>query len=249
MTVKFTDDAGNEESITSREVEVSQAQETVPKGSDGDSTENQQTSNSPATGAPTISGAAQVGETLTADTSGIADEDGVTKATFAYQWLADDTALTNAVGSTYIRASGDQSKTIKVRVTFTDDAGNSESLTSAATAAVMQPVTASASNAPGSHDGQSVFTFELRFSEEFGISYKTLWDHAFTVKDGYVVKAERLNPPSSMGWEITVEPDGNAEVTVSLPAATDCASEGAICTEDGRMLSNSPNFTVTGPGG
>ena len=99
VTVKFTDDVGNEESITSREVEVSQAQETVPKGSDGDSTENQQTSNSPATGAPTISGAAQVGETLTADTLGIADEDGVTKATFAYQWLADDTALTNAVGS------------------------------------------------------------------------------------------------------------------------------------------------------
>ena len=46
--------------------------------------------NSPATGAPTISGTAQVGETLTADTSGVSDADGLTNATFTYQWLADD---------------------------------------------------------------------------------------------------------------------------------------------------------------
>ena len=33
--------------------------------------------NTPATGQPTISGTAEVGETLTADTSGISDEDGL----------------------------------------------------------------------------------------------------------------------------------------------------------------------------
>ena len=47
--------------------------------------------------------------------------------------------------------------------------------------------------------------------------------------------------------EITVEPDGNAGVTVSLPATTDCADEGAICTPDGRVLSNSSTVTVPGP--
>ena len=36
-------------------------------------------------------------------------------------------------------------------------------------------------DAPDSHDGQTAFTFELHFSEEFSISYKTLRDHAFTV--------------------------------------------------------------------
>ena len=46
--------------------------------------------NRPATGALTIMGTAQVGETLTADTSGISDADGMTNATFSYQWLADD---------------------------------------------------------------------------------------------------------------------------------------------------------------
>ena len=40
--------------------------------------------NTLATGTPTISGTAQVGETLTADTSGVGDEDGLTNATFAY---------------------------------------------------------------------------------------------------------------------------------------------------------------------
>ena len=49
--------------------------------------------NSAATGAPTISGTAQVGETLTADTSGIEDADGLDNADFSYQWLAGDSDI------------------------------------------------------------------------------------------------------------------------------------------------------------
>ena len=41
--------------------------------------------NSPATGAPTISGTPQVDQTLTAGTSDIADEDGLTKVSYSYQ--------------------------------------------------------------------------------------------------------------------------------------------------------------------
>ena len=44
--------------------------------------------NAPATGAPTIAGTARVGETLTASATGIADANGLTGATFAYQWVA-----------------------------------------------------------------------------------------------------------------------------------------------------------------
>ena len=46
--------------------------------------------NSPATGAPTISGTVQVGETLTASTSGIADTDGLTSGSYSYQWIRND---------------------------------------------------------------------------------------------------------------------------------------------------------------
>ena len=34
---------------------------------------------------------------------------------------------------------------------------------------------------------------------------------------------------------------------VVLPVTTKCGAQGAICTKDGRKLSNSLNFTVSGP--
>ena len=103
--------------------------------------------NSPASGQPTISGTAQVGETLTADTSGISDSDGMTNATFSYQWLADDADISGATGSTYTLVAVDAGKAIKVRVSFTDDAGNNETRSSAAKAvpSALEPDLASVS--------------------------------------------------------------------------------------------------------
>ena len=89
------------------------------------------------TGAPTISGKAQVGETLTADTSGIADDDGLVGVSWSYQWLADDAAISGATGSTYKIAAEDEGKAIKVRVTFNDDEDHPATLTSAPQAAVV----------------------------------------------------------------------------------------------------------------
>ena len=93
--------------------------------------------NSAATGAPTISGTAQVGQTLTASTTGISDADGLDNVTYSYQWLADDAEIDGATSSTYTVQSTDNGKVIKVRVTFTDDRGNEETLTSAGTSAVV----------------------------------------------------------------------------------------------------------------
>ena len=113
------------------------------------------------------------------------------------------------------------------------------------------PLTVSLENSPGSHNGTDVFTFEIRFSEEFGLSYKTLRDDAFTVVGGEVKKAQRMDRDSNtpnIWWLITVEPGGNGDATITLPATTDCTDDGAICTGDGRKLSNSLNFIVSGPG-
>ena len=230
-----SDDEGNEESLTSAATAAVAARP-----------------NNPATGAPTISGTAQVGETLTADASGIADEDGIANATFSHQWVADTQDIAGATGSTYTLLAGDEGKAIRVRVSFTDDEGNSESITSEATAQVAglppEPLTASLESTPSTHDGSTVFTFELRFSEEFGLSYKTLRDHAFTVTGGTVTKARRMTQGSNLRWEIHVTPNSNADVTVVLPATTDCADTGAICTGDGRKLSNRLELTVSGTG-
>ncbi len=105
--------------------------------------------NNRAAGSPAITGTIRVGQTLTADTSSISDADGLVNATFAYQWLSNDGTATSEISgassSNYTLAAGDLSKTIKVRVTFTDDAGNPESLTSAATSQVTPTVPGSPS--------------------------------------------------------------------------------------------------------
>ena len=195
-----------------------------------------------------------MGETLTADTTSIADADGLDNAAFAYQWLADADEIDGATASTYTLVAADAGKAIEVKVSFTDDGDNEETLTSAATGAVAAavvrpPLTASAHDVPSSHDGSATFTFELRFSEEFPLSYVTLRDHAFTVDGGTVTYVRRLDRPGNIRWEISVSPDSNGDVTVVLPATTDCEADGAICTEDGRKLSAGLELTVNGPGG
>ena len=236
VKVSFTDDRGSNESLASvATVAVAAAP------------------NREATGAPSIGGTPQVDQTLTADTPPIADEDGLTNATFEYQWTAGGSDIGGATGSTYTLTASEQGKTIQVQVTFTDDRGNAESLTSAATdpvAAKPTPLTVQLKvAAPATHDGSSEFTFEIEFSEEFGLSYATLKNHAFNVTGGSVERAQRTDKPSNIPWRITVKPQGGGDVTVELPATTDCGATGAICTQDGRKLSNSLSFTVSGPGG
>ena len=244
VRVTFTDDAGNAESLTS-DARLSAPPLIIPDA-------EVIASNTTATGEPTITGTIRVGETLTADTTDLSDSDGLNNATFTYQWLADDADITDATGSTYALVAADEGKTIKVRVTFTDDSGHQETLTSAATVAVASaptPLTGTIHGAPGSHNGQAVFKFELRFSEDpkEDFSYKTLRDHAFTVTGGTVTGARRLVSGKNLRWEITVQPSGNADVTVELPATTNCAAQGAICTAGGSVLSSPLTLTVNAP--
>ena len=133
VEVIFTDDAGNDESLTSGATDAAAA---APQ------------TNSPATGAPIISGTVQVEETLTANTSGIADSDGLGNVQYEYQWLADDSDISGAINATYTPVAADEGKAVKVRVTFTDDEGNDESLTSAATDAVAARPNSLATGAP-----------------------------------------------------------------------------------------------------
>ena len=80
------------------------------------------------------------------------------------------------------------------------------------------------------------------------MSYVTMRDEVLDVSGGSVTKARRVAPPSNIGWEITVVPSSNADVTISLSATTDCNATGAVCTSDDRALSNSLSQIVTGPG-
>ena len=98
-----------------------------------------------ATGAPAISGTAQVGKVLTADASAIEDGNGLNRVKFQYQWVSydgtTDTDIEGATESAYRLQAADEGKTLKVRGSFIDKHGYAESLTSAATAAAMPPPT------------------------------------------------------------------------------------------------------------
>ena len=129
--------------------------------------------NTPATGAPTITGMAQVGQTLTAVTTGIMDADGLASPTYTYQWIRVETDSTEmdisgATSSTYTLLAADLGKTIKVRVSFADDAGNPETLTSVATATVV--MTVSVPGPPrnleaGPGDGQVTLSWDVPRSD------------------------------------------------------------------------------------
>ena len=317
-----------------------------------------------------------IGGELTASTLQITDEDGVDHAEFSYQWLRNGSPIDGATGASYRLVADDEGQGISVRVSFTDDHGHPESLTSqpvkpqrlhvrlpiwsqsltvgmhgdvsgysqitgmgeltstqfpgdgqtytvqsiaerdgvlylaldgkfpynfdliiglnerqadrifASTGASVRmtdhlyiyswetesldwsegdlvpvllttsidppsetPLAASFRDAPQAHNGSDSFTFSVDFSEEFELSYKTLRDHAFIVEGGTVTRARRARQGSNIEWEIHVQPDGNGDMTIVLPLATDCDAEGAICTEDGRPLSNRLELAVAGPEG
>ena len=196
--------------------------------------------NRTATGVPVIGGTAQVGETLTVDTSGIDDPDGIGNATFSYQWIAGTTDISGAMGSSYAPLVADVGKAIKVRVSFTDGGKFQETLTSEATATVtaaVTPLTAGFQDAPDKHEGTGEgtgeFTFHIAFSEPISISYVTLRDGSLDVTNGSATKAKRVNGQSDL-WQITVKPDSDADVTVVLPITEGCAAQDAVCTRDNK---------------
>ena len=205
--------------------------------------------NRAATGAPTISGTARVRERLTASPSGIADADGLDNASFAYQWIRNDTDIRGVTGATYTPVDADAGERLKVRVGFTDDAGNAESRTSAATDTVAAaPLTVRFVGMPAAHRGEGGFKFRVAFSEDIGISFRALREDAFTVTGGRVTGGKRVDDRRDL-FEMTVRPDSDGDVTITLQAGRECAVSGAVCTkgENRRKLTNTVSATVQGP--
>ena len=104
------------------------------------------------------------------------------------------------------------------------------------------PLTASFKNVPTGHDGKRLFSFELRFSENFPgrLDYKKLRDEAFQVENGSVKKAARVAKGRNQRWTISVRPSSSEDVVITL-------ATGAVSTESGRALSNTTTVTVQGP--
>ena len=111
----------------------------------------------------------------------------------------------------------------------------------------VAPLTASFSGLPAEHDGESGFTFRIAFSERVGwMNGRRLREDVVAVAGGRATSAGRVNRRRDL-WQVTVEPDSPADVTVTLSAGAACRTPAAVCTSDGRALSNTISATVRGP--
>ena len=122
------------------------------------------------------------------------------------------------------------------------------------TAPSRPPLTARFANAPGEHDGETAFAFEVHYSEPFKLLWRTMLQTALRVTNGRVTAARRIDNPhnerplaANRSWRVTVQPSGTGDVTVVLPRTADCSASGAVCTGDGRMLSHPTLLRVMGP--
>ena len=99
---------------------------------------------------------------------------------------------------------------------------------------------------PAEHDGESAFTLRLAFSEAIRMSGRRLRGDVVAVAGGRATKAGRVNRRKDL-WKLTVEPDSLADVTVTLSSGAACGTPEAVCTADGRALSNTISTTILGP--
>ncbi len=111
------------------------------------------------------------------------------------------------------------------------------------------PLTAWFADLPEAHDGESAFRFRVAFSEPLSwMNGRRLREDVVAVAGGRATSASRVNRRRDL-WELTVEPDSPSDVTVTVAAGAACGTPAAVCTKDGRALSETISATVRGPAG
>ena len=154
--------------------------------------------------------------------------------------IADAAGSTPGGTRTVVLAEG--ATAITVRVTA-EDGATTATYTVTVTRAAVVPLTAAFEDVPAGHDGTSVFTLTLRFSDALAVgSATTLRDGAVAVGNGTLSSVRRVNGDRAL-WTLEVAPSGTTDVTMSLSADVACDA-GGVCTADGRRLSAVARTTV-----
>ena len=106
------------------------------------------------------------------------------------------------------------------------------------------PLRARVDEAPETHAGTGTFTLRIGFSEAIANGQESL-SQALQVTGG-TLRAVRPVGGNGERWEIEIEPASAEVVVVSLPPTADCDAAGAVCTADGKPLSNRLEATIPG---
>ena len=195
--------------------------------------------NQAATGEPTITGTAQVGQALTADASPITDADGL-PSTFTYQWIrvdADGTSneedISGEIAATYTLTTADVGKKVKVKVSFTDDLSSDEERTSEAYPASATVTAANTATAQGDVWTGTVTVGEIRDFNGFGY---VAAPHPLAPTGGSLSDDDfDIDGTTYTVWRITIGTTGTNEArprftvaTGSPPAVTDLPNKDEL---------------------
>ena len=202
-------------------------------------TRPRQPENTAPTGLPAISGTPQVGVELTGSESAIEDGEGLDNATFVWQWLsndgiegAEDVEIAQATAATYTPVPGDIGKTLKVRVTFSDDAGHEETLTSAATVAVIAApvkVSIAAASTPVTEGADAVFTLTRTGDTAAALTVGVSVSAAGAFLDGAApTEAVFAANAATATLRVATEDDGTAEADGRVSASVSSGTGYAV---------------------
>ena len=218
--------------------------------------------NQAATGQPTITGAAVLGQVLTADKGSIADGNGLTRADngdsgygYTYQWIRvagdSETDIPAAASSTYTLVADDLGKTVKVRVSFKDDANYNEERSSAETVTVTatdttapQVTSIDRQTPPSSPTNADTLTWRVAFNEEV----KNVDATDFTVS-GTTATLTLSEVTAATVYDVTASGGDlanlNATVTLGFASSQDIQdTSNNTLTDTVPMLTNHNTYTV-----
>ncbi|WP_456787322.1 hypothetical protein [Cellulomonas sp. P5_C5] len=179
-------------------------------------------------GAPTVSGVAQVGRTLTASAGTWSPAD----ATVSFQWLRDGAVVPGAVGASYVLTAADLGAELSVQVTASADGRGAGVVTSVATQPVV-PATFTRTASPaisGTAKVGSTLTASAGTWTPSGSTPAYQWLRSGTAIEGatgstYAVAVADLGTTVSV--EVTVSKPGYAPAT-ARSAATAAVVAGTI---------------------
>ncbi|CEK10328.1 hypothetical protein [Legionella hackeliae] len=208
------------------------------------------------TGLVVIQGQLQEDSVLTANTSGLADADGLGK--FSYQWLANGVAITGANQANYVLKQADVGKAITVAVNYTDGFGAAEKVASKATAVVANLNDDPVGNVliDGNAQENEVLTARADLSDADGVgSYSYQWFADGIAITGATARQYTLDQ-ASVGKEITVKvsyvdrygtTEGKASTATATVANVNDAATGTVSitgvAQEGEILTASAAVT------
>ncbi|MEA2475147.1 MAG: large repetitive protein, partial [Thermoleophilaceae bacterium] len=222
--------------------------------------------------APTVTGTARDGQTLTA---GDGTWSGTPTITFSRQWQRCDSAgagcapIANATGATYALVPGDVGRTIRVQVTGANGGGSSSATSGqSAVVAAAPPVNTAAPTITGTaRDGQTLSATDGTWTGTPTITFSRAWERCDSAGDG-CVDVSSANTyalgPADVGSTIRVRVSatnggGNSSATSSptavvastgpansaAPAISGTARDGQTLTAGDGTWTGTPTITFT----